>query len=174
MLEFIIIMSFFTDRQVYVMLAKDQCEQSSISLFDWNKVQIKLLCFGFVRKHLSHRNIQIDDIAKIVHKNCDGYSFDFGLIHSHCYGQVSNAQQYLNFLVNNKHSQLECLKYNQTTSVPCQDCSYQSLTPVDSYAIISLSLPTRYRTFEFTWIGKDIANPVVYDIQVLLCFCFII
>ena len=43
---------------------EDQGEQSSISLFDWNKVQMKLLCFGFARKHLSHRNIQIADIAK--------------------------------------------------------------------------------------------------------------
>ena len=76
-------------------------------------------------------------------------------------------QKYLNFLVNNKHPQLQCLKlkYNQTRSVSCQDCGYQSFTSVDSYAIISLSLPTRYRTFEFTWVTLIHRSPNVHVSQ---------
>ena len=43
-------------------------EESSPLCFDWNARQVQLLCFGFIRTHLVDHNIQINDIAKIVHK----------------------------------------------------------------------------------------------------------
>lgn len=57
------------------------------SFFDWNGIQVNLLCFGFVRKHLIDYNIQIDGFASIIYNSCA--TFDFDVIHSPYYSQVS-------------------------------------------------------------------------------------
>ena len=155
-------------------------EESSPLFFDWNATQVQLLCFGFVRKHLADHNIQIDDIAKIVHKNCATATADIGLIHNKFYGQASNTKDLLNLLTNEITGDLTKkipLKYNQSiddsniqasgVEVQCPNCERISVA-YDSYTIVSLPVPTRYRAFEFTWIAEDVANPVVYGLQVLL------
>ena len=160
-------------------------EDSSPLFFDWNATQVQLLCFGFVRTHLTDHNIQIDDIAKIVHKNCATATVDIGLFHNKFYGQVSSTKDLLNFLTNEINEDLTekqdniCLKYNQSiddsklhlklqasgVKVECPHCKSISIA-YDSYGVVSLPVPTRYRLFEFTWIGQDVANPVIYAIQV--------
>ena len=159
-------------------------EKSSPLFFDWNATQVRLLCFGFVRKHLADHNIQIDDIVRIVHKNCTIPTIDIGLIHNKFYGQVSNTKNLLNLLTNEMIEDLTkkqhdiSLQYNQNiddsklqsdasgVDVECPNCKCMGVA-YDSYAVVSLPLPTRYRIFEFTWIGQDVVNPVVYGIPVL-------
>ena len=160
-------------------------EEASPSIFDWNATQVQLLCFGFIRAHLADHNIQIDDIAKIVHKNCATTRADIGLIHNKFYGQVSTTQDLLNFLTDkiynyenltDKNDNVR-LKYNQSiddsklqastgVEVKCPDCKCKSVA-YDSYTVVSLPVPTRYRAFEFTWIGEHVNLPIVYGFQVL-------
>ena len=163
-------------------------EESFPLFFDWNAAQVQLLCFGFVRTHLTDHNIRIDDIAKIVNKNCATTMVEVGLIHNKFYGQVSSTKDLLNFLTNEinedltKKKQNVCLKYNQSiddskppasaaVDVECPGCKCKSVS-YDSYTVVSLPVPTRYRVFEFTWVGEDFGNPVVYCIQVLFIHCF--
>ena len=161
-------------------------QESAPLFFDWNATQVQLLCFGFVRKHLSDHNIQIDDMAKIVHQNCATATVDIGLIHNKFYGQVSNTKDLLNFLTNEitgDSTKKISLKYNHNIAdsnmqasgieVQCPDCNCTSVA-YDSYTVVSLPVPTRYRKFEFTWIAEDVANPVVYGLQVCLTKLFFI
>lgn len=68
-------------------------ESPSQFMFDWNETQVNLLCFGFVRQHLSSRNIQIDDITTIVLRNLT-CGLNFGLIHNQLYGRVSSTANF--------------------------------------------------------------------------------
>ena len=62
----------------------------SVDFFDWNTDQVSLLCFGYIRWHLSNYNVQIDDIARLVHKRCA--TFDIGCIYNKNYAIVNRIQ----------------------------------------------------------------------------------
>ena len=56
--------------------------------------------------------------------------------------------------------------------VECPDCDCVSIT-FDPYMFLSVPLPIqKYKVVEFTWVGEEVAKPVVYGIKVMyFSFC---
>ena len=114
-------------------------------VFDGSVRHVNLLCFGFVRQHLAYQNIQIDDIATIVHRKITVCK-DFGFIHNECYGTVANTTQFLNFLLQgiddndanknqspNEYLQCECTcatadSVEKSEIIKCPDCTCNNIT----------------------------------------------
>ena len=80
--------------------------------------------------------------------------------------KIVALESWRTYLKRNQSIIVDLLQGQLKSRVECPDCPRISIT-FDPYMFLSVPLPTeKYKVVEFTWVGTDVGNPMVYGMKV--------